>query len=201
MADNYTVSLNGWDEAGFRKLAPGGYVCRIINAYLNKSKNGNQTLYVEVDIAQGEFAGFFKTETDRFNKNQDGSWTSNARLCIPTLIENKIHYRLKNFLVAVKDSNDDLKLEPKSGVFDIRQLYGKSIGCVFRGREAKAVDKNGKHYVNTIVDHALPVQDILDGDFSVPDIEPYKEFDETHAPKTDNDDFIGSPIDASDMPF
>lgn len=201
MAENFTVSLNGWDEAGFRRLPPGGYVCNIVNAYLGNSKNGNKTLYVEVDIAQGDFAGFFKEQTVRLKtKYPDVTWVSNARLSIPTLMKDKIHYRLKNFLVAVKDSNSDLSIEPKSGVFDIRHLIGKSVGCVFRGREAKATDKDGKHYVNTIVAHSLPVQDILDGDFSVPTVEPYVESAEAPTSQTDKD-FFGTDVDPSDMPF
>ena len=67
MSENYFVSLDGWDEAdSFNPLPPGGQICTIVNAYLANSKNsGNQTLYVEVDIAQGEFKGYFQEQKAR----------------------------------------------------------------------------------------------------------------------------------------
>ena len=61
MSEKFFVSLEGWDEAdSFNRLPPGGQICTIVNAFIAPSKSSNNdTLYVEVDVAKGDYKGFF----------------------------------------------------------------------------------------------------------------------------------------------
>lgn len=198
MSDKSWVSLEGWDDAdNFNPLPPGGYICSIVNAYLHAAKSsGNETLYIEIDIAKGDFKNFFANQKARFKSD---SWLSYARLSCPTINQNtgKIHFRLKNFLQAVKDSNPNLNLDPKVGRFNIAELKGKLIGVVFGGKEGNLKKDGSGRYVNAVADHALPTQKIIDEDFTIPDIKPYEE----HKSSAANDIFSGSPVDNKDLPF
>ena len=198
MSENYFVSLDGWEEAdSFNQLPPSGQICTIVNAYLARSKNsGNQTLYVEVDVAQGEFKDYFLGQKKHWNND---SWSSRARLYVPTINQStgKVNFRLKNFLLTVEESNPNFKVDTASGKFDIRALKGKFIGVVFGGKEGKLKKDSTERYINAIADHFITVQKIKDGDFTVPAVIPFEE----NSSAAKQDDFAGSPVDKKDLPF
>jgi len=194
------IDLTGYDEVnadGFLPLPPGGYVCKIVNARLSTSKNGNETLYVDFDIAQGDFSGYFKRSAAETRKRfPDRSWDSNACLPLVTKLNGKIFFRLKKLLENLKASNSNFFFD-KNQQLDERKLIGLSVGAIFKGKER--ISNNGKAYVNAFICDTKNVQDIIDGNFSIPDIE--HATDKTAAKNPPGNDFGGSPVDPDDTPF
>lgn len=196
------LDLTGYNEVsadGNQNLTPGGYVCKIISVKQSNSKANNPMLYVDIDIAEGQFAGYFLKETKKFQKSRsDATWSSNGRFSVVIRFpgEKNIFWRLKNFLVAVEKSNPDFRVDPQR--FDDQSLVSKLCGFVFKGKEAKAIKNDGTHYVNAIVAFPVSVEDIRDGDFTVPDTIPYVD-DDDDVPA--NNTFTGTPIDDNDTPF
>ena len=194
------IDLTGYDEVnvdGFSALPPGGYVCKIVNAHIGTSNNGNETLYVDFDIAQGDFAGYFKRSSAETRKRfPDISWDSKARLPLVTKLNGKIFFRLKKMLENLKSSNTNFFFD-KNQPLDERKLIGLAVGAIFKGRER--VGNNGKAYVNAVICDTKPVQDIIDGNFSVPEIE--HAADNPKPPTKSTNIFSGVPIDPNDTPF
>ena len=201
------IELTGYNEVnenGFSRPAPGGYVCKIVNAFIAQSKNDNPTVYVDVDIAQGECAGYFRNEFARYKKiAKDATWVRDARLNYVNLINGKIFFRLKKFLENLKASNPDFKFDPNNpDGLDTDRLIGLKIGVVFRGVESKSTDKNGNRYINVKAAHSATVQEILDGEFDLPPVEPYVEKQTGATSSNISDDYFkGTGVDPNDVPF
>ena len=56
----------------FERLKPGGYICKIIAAKEEKSKNsGNRMLTLAIDIDEGENKGFFMYSFEELKKENE----------------------------------------------------------------------------------------------------------------------------------
>ena len=63
----------------FRTLPAGGYVCRVVSAKQVETKSGALQLAVAFDIAEGEYAGFFRDKYESRKKtNPDAEWPNDG---------------------------------------------------------------------------------------------------------------------------
>lgn len=194
------IPLNGYDEVSAGYPPAGGYVCKIQAARLGNFQDGTKCLEVELDIAEGEFAGYFRRETQTFNKNRpEGGWTSNGRIRLPLQENGKVHWKLKRFLVSVKASNENFVVEPDKG-FDERTLVGKVCGCVIGLKEKVNEKRNNTVFTNAYISYVIPVDDVESGNFKIPDKKTADTIitTQTNAPPKPQDD---TSIDLEDPPF
>lgn len=149
------VASNG----DFRPVTPGGYICKIINAKVQKSKAGNDMLVIALDIIEGDFKDYYKNRFEQDNR-ADKKWGCVLRLVIddPTKDEDvrkKMQSRLKGAIKAIEESNegftfdwDEEKLKDKiiGGEFAIEEYIGadgsvKNIAKISRLRSVEAIKK------------------------------------------------------------
>lgn len=193
------IDTRTWNEVSTEKfigLPAGGYVCKIINVRLGKSQAGNETLYCDIDIAEGDFIGHFAKRAVDLKKRFNVSWSGDACIKLGTQFNGKLSPWLKKFLQATELSNAGFKCS--NMLFDERNLVGKFCGFVFRQKESKTLKDDGTHYINTVIDEPYPVDDIRNGKFTVPEIERYVE---KNNPYSADDTLKGEPVDDKDLPF
>lgn len=178
------IDLRGWNEVSentgeYRKLPAGGYVCRIVRAELGERYDRPQ-LYLYIDIAEGEYACYFKAQ------NRE-TWSNNAVFARYVYDETtkKITSTLKGLLVSVEKSNPNFKVDLTK--FDTNSLVGKLCGFTFGEREYIYKDTVR---LTTEVRFPMAADRIRSGDFTVP---PLKELSKEPPPAKD-DEF-------SNMPF
>ena len=199
------INLKGYNEvsAGGNSLPPGGYLACVVNARLGAFQDGTDALFIYVDITDGEFTGFFKSDFDRLKKFAPAArWSEAGTIKLPLFEDGKIHWRLKKFLEVIKHDNSDINIVPDSA-FDEANLKGKSCGIVVALKENKRFKSDGSHWTNPYVAYAVTADDIRSGNFSVPNTKKYQANPSpaAAAPSRDYDDFGGEPIDPNDTPF
>ena len=139
-------------DGEFQKLPAGGYVCIITGADVSTSKSsGLKQLVLEVEIAEGDFAGYFKK--DKYKPQYYKTIFTK---------EGKFSPYLKGVLMNIENSNSDFKAAASLNTND---LIGKKVGMVFREED---VEKNGKIYTNINPRIAKTVDEIRNGNFTVP---------------------------------
>lgn len=80
-------------EQSFMRLPKGGYVCKILTVEEQTSKAGNPYLLINMDIAEGEYIGFFADDYNKqsgekrwhFTPSSDGSHRPHQALCRSTV--------------------------------------------------------------------------------------------------------------------
>ena len=182
----------------FIKLPAGGYVCRIVLAELRKSKAGNLMLVLCLDIADGEFAGYFKNATDsarKFDKNK--KW-DNVGVYRQLLFDNsnqRISSFFKGLITCIENSNDTFKINLTN--FEPISLQGKLCGFVFASEEYPKRD--GSIGERTVIKFPKTIADIRSGNFKIPDT---KKWDKPATEETSSkDEFGGTPVPDDDVPF
>lgn len=195
------IELNGYEDVQpvmpgeFLKLPADGYVCQIFSSYVTNSRAGDPMLVLCVDVAEGEFAGFFKASADRVkNFRADVKWDNSA--VYRQLIfdkDGKTSKFFKGLLACFEKSNSNFKVNPRS--FDEKNLRGLLIGFVFAEEEYQKRD--GSIASRVFVKFPRTVADIRNGNFSLPEVKKFSP-PATTQPK---DDFDGTSIDDSDIPF
>lgn len=180
----------------FSKLPAGGYICKIVGAEFTESKAGNDMLNLNVDIAEGDFAGYFQNSVDRFKSDK---WINDAVYRQLVLDSSKnISGFFKGLLEIIEDSNPNFTAYANGGV-DNNALVGKLCGFVFADEEYQK--QNGDIAVRAVVRIPKNISDIRDGDFTVP---PLKKMDPSKIkPKTNSDATknFDSPAPFDDPPF
>lgn len=196
----------------FTPLPAGGYVCRIVKAEFTTSKQGNDMLVFNIDIAEGDFAGYFKSTVDRFNQT---NWPNAA--VYRQLVwgsDKKVAPFFKGLIRIVEACNHGF-VAFNNELIDEAAFAGKMCGFIFCDEEY--VKQDGSVAVRTVVRTPKLIADIRDGNFKVP---PLKKVDaskaapsqrkSSYAQPPDGDppqaqihgnDFIGAPIYLEDPPF
>lgn len=130
--DNWeNVEAKGMDD--FKTLPIGAYECVIINAVENHNQDtGKTTLKVMVDIAEGEFKGYYQKRFDE-NNNADKKWDNNATRYLAFQGDNVSYF--KGFITCVENSNVGYKWD-----WDETKLRGKKICGVFQYEEYEKQD-------------------------------------------------------------
>lgn len=144
------------------KLPVGAYVCKIRQTTVQPCKTGDQ-LCVLIDIAEGEFAGFYDNDF-RNSTLENKKWGGVLRLWLPldngTEQDEWTKSTFKGFISAVEHSNSGYTWN-----WDERSLTGKMIGVLFRNEEW---DYEGKHGWKVRPFRSMSVDRVRDGDFTIP---------------------------------
>lgn len=158
------------EYGNFKTLPAGGYVCKIIKIEETKSKAGMPMLKIALDISQGEYQGYFM---DVFRKRKeehpmDAKYPNGGIAYV--VVENEqgeCHRGFKSFTGALEKCG--YSIWGDGDVLLTDTLPGKEIGLTF-GREE--YEWNGKTGWNTKAKFFCTVEDILTGNFNVPEDKP-----------------------------
>jgi hypothetical protein len=170
----------------FARPTAGGYICKIIDVEdvpLNEQGKGNY-LRIDYDIADGEFAEYYKKQFDRWG----GNWIANfIRSYKDTAVG-----MFKHFTNSVEKSNTGYEWD-----WNEKGLIGKFVGLILGEEEYK--NSAGEIKTKLVVKQVKTVDEIKNGDFSVPE---KKKLEITNnAPKVDNFGFMKPELVQDDLPF
>ena len=153
-----------WDDTqaasfgGGAKLPPGGYVITIRKAEIKISDSGYQYLDLSVDIAEGEWAGFYlKDWSTQTGPNK--RWKGHYRQGIPVGDTQRDSY-FKGMISAIEESNAGYTWD-----WNEQSLVGKVAGCLFREEE---YDFNGYHGFTANPFRMTGADKIRKGAFQIP---------------------------------
>lgn len=148
-------------------LPPGGYICKIIKVQETASKNGNPMIKVALDIADGEYEGFY---SDRFygNTSPERKWPCIFHQLIYDARNGGTHRGFKTFCEGVAESNH---IAVPWGDQFAETLKGKLIGVLFR-REEFVGQMDGRKLWMTKPTSWKTVQEIQEGKFRMPQDKP-----------------------------
>ena len=179
------INLADVQEAGsFNGLKAGGYVCKITNVEDVPSK---EYLYVEFDIAEGEFKDYYKKLQEAKNFWGGSFYKSYKEKALPML---------KRFCSAVTKSNAGYIFDAGAQNSDEKTLKGKLIGLVIF--EEEYIKNNGEIGRRLKVDYECDIEKIRKGEFKVKEL---KKLPEDQRPK-ENTDFMNVPENSADeIPF
>ena len=171
--DNWNeVEAQGNEE--YKRLVAGGYVCKITKV---EDKPEKSYLYIEFDIADGEFAGYGASCLERNGFTPLRMYKS---------YKDKAAGMFKGFIQNVEQSNPNYKWDWKE-----QGLVGKMIGIVLGEEEYRKQDGNIGTRFNA---RDKSVEAIKGGFFKVPEKKMLKE-EYTPASFTNADD------DDGELPF
>lgn len=155
------------EDANVRRNVPaGGYVCKIERAILNDDPANNKAnIELHVDIAEGEYAGYFKSLEGRY-----GFWGLRGYLSFKEASLNQF----RKGCMALCNSNPGLVFNPLAGAVDIDTLVGKQIGVVTVKEE---YESNGETRERDKVYFFTEVSRIKEGKFKVPPAKKLKKDD------------------------
>lgn len=179
------INLAEVQEAGTGLgLKAGGYVCTITNVEDVPSK---EYLYVEFDIAEGEFKNYYKKLQEAKNFWGGSFYKSYKEKALPML---------KRFCSAVTKSNAGYIFDAGAQNSDEKTLKGKLIGLVLF--EEEYVKNNGEIGRRLKVDYECDIEKIRKGEFKVKEL---KKLPEDQRPK-ENTEFMNVPDNSADeIPF
>lgn len=148
------------EEAIYEQLPKGAYVIKILNVIEETKKSGNGSqLKMAFDIAEGEFAGFYKRSFEN-DTREDKKWPADAVLYVTCPDDDSAQWIVDNFnrfMTAVEDSN-----EGYHWAWDETTLKGKLVGAKFRIEES---EYNGKVYTHARAKWFIAAQRVRDGKF------------------------------------
>lgn len=181
------INLTNVEEATDRKSLPaGGYICKFTKVEDNPDRN---FLYIEFDIAKGEFEGYYKKLSDEYNFWGGKCWRSYTEKALPLF---------KRFCSCVNKSNNGFIFDGDTNA-DEQTLVGKLIGLVLCEEEYMGNDGNIK--TRLYVDREYSVEDIIAGNFKVKELKKYEDKDAQEEPKPTSDTFMSVTGDKTDLPF
>lgn len=144
-------------EARSESIEAGGYVMRVMAAIVDNKYN---RLQLQLDIVEGEKAGYYQKLYDKA-----GFWGMTLNL----YMDPQSAWKWNRFIDAIKASNKGFTWND-DGENDEMTLVGKYIGVVTRKVEYMGNDGITKRKLRPY--STMSVQDIRDGNFTVPDLLP-----------------------------
>lgn len=187
----------GWDKVeaaepgNFAKLPAGGYVCKIYDARCDTVKGKGYRLTCDIDIAEGEHAGFFAKR----NSTERG-WDFNAKFKRYVVgADRLITPSFKGFVNLLEKENPNFHFDVDN--FEPQKLRDLVIGFTFGEREY--LDKKNNVRLSTTIRYPESVEKIRSGDFTIPPVE--KLSDDQKTPEVSADEFAGTPVKSDDIPF
>lgn len=185
--------LQGYEDAQaitgeYERLEAGGYICKIVSAKEEKSKNsGKRMLVLALDIIEGDKKDFFRKRFDEDNRI-DKKWPSGA-IYRQMLEGDKAAGFLKGLMTSLEASNDGFKWN-----WDEKKLADLKCGAIFGEEEYEKID--GSVGTTTKIKFIRTVKSIQDGKFKIPEIKKLPQKGESF------EDFINSAsADNDDLPF
>lgn len=179
------INLAEVKEAADGRLPAGGYICKYT---MVKDVPEKEYLYMEYDIAKGEYAGYYLGLSEKFN-----FWGGK---CYRSYKENALSM-FKRMCSAVSKSNNGYVFDGDTNA-DEQTLTGKLVGLVLC--EEEYVGNDGEVKTRLYVDRECPVEDIINGKFKVKPIKRLEGSNKTPAPNAA--DFVGVPAgEDNSLPF
>lgn len=169
----------------FDSLKPGGYIGVLYKA---EDESDKEYLKVFFDIAEGEFAGYYKNLYNQFNFWGGTFFRS---------YKEKALSMFKGFIKAVEESNPGYVWN-----WDESTLKGKKVGLILQ--EEEFVPTGGAHAgelrTHLIVQKVVNVETIKSGNFKVPEL---KKLDKYTGPTQQTQNTQPQPANISDdsLPF
>lgn len=163
---------NGYNETqeygNYRVLPPGGYVCVIKNVAEHTASSGKEMLKVSLDIAEGDYRGYFMEQYQLRRLSADDAstvkWSNDGTKYVSVLDQKGSCSRdFKTFCACLEDQGIKVWSDSKELMMD--NLRNQIIGVTF-GREEN--EWNGKRTWHTKPKYFVRVDDIHSGNFSVP---------------------------------
>lgn len=149
------LDLSNVNEAGTsNRLPAGGYVCRYTNV---EDVPDREYLYMEFDIAEGEFAGYYKALEDRAGFWGGRCYRSYKETAKPMF---------KRMCSAVSKSNKGYTFDGGEVNCDEKTLIGKLTGIVLG--EEEYIANNGEVKTRLYVAYECSVKTIREGDYKIP---------------------------------
>lgn len=199
---------NNWNEIeekgnsnGFKALPVGAYVCVIKDArdYTNPT-TGKLSYKVCVDIAEGEYKGYFQKLYDN-NNLSERKWDNNATKYLSQEQDNMGF--IKGFITSVNNSNNTtIRLEPGRELDD-SQFRGLKVLGVFRLEEYR--NQKGELKTKTKLDSFRSIDSI--NNVEIPSVHlidnTYMDYEEYLKLKntTKSQPTTTTTINTSDLPF
>ena len=189
---------DGYDEAksssyNSKKLPVGAYEVEIINAAV-RDEYGTEKLILQIDIASGDYKGYFKKNFD----NQAKYPKPGQKLKWKGIFKQATSGRSVNFfksLIKIIEDSNNFQFD-----FNEKKLKGKRLGMVFKNRVFTTDE--GKEVTYIAADTPLTLDDLHAGNFDSPiskrSDQPPK--DSAKASNAD-DDTVDDSIDDDDLPF
>jgi hypothetical protein len=122
---NYEAVEAAEEFRGFKTLELGGHICVIKKAYEYTNPEGNKSLKIELDIAEGKQKGFYQEQFDN-NTNSDKKWPNGAVKYVTLKEDDKSVSFFKGFITTVVNSNPGYDWN-----WDESTLVGKKVVGVF----------------------------------------------------------------------
>lgn len=126
--------IENWNEVeakgmeDYRSLPIGAYECIIRKAEVYKNpESGKESFKVQVDIANGEYKGYFQQRYDN-NTNSTKTWDNNSTRYLAFQGDNIAYF--KGFITCVENSNPGYTWD-----WDEEKLTGKKICGVYQYEE------------------------------------------------------------------
>lgn len=191
-----TVGITG----DFETVEAGGYICKIISAKVEKSKNNNEMLVIAFDIASGEHEGIYQRRFEQAKNSSNNTpdnpakWPNDGihRLVI-TNQDGKCNKFFKGFITSVEESNDGYKFKTKKNEADEKTLKGKLFGAIIGRTQYESM--TGELRFNSRIKGIRSIQVIEDGKYEVPQDELLEKQNNSLA------DFNVNNSDDDDLPF
>lgn len=140
----------------FNKPTANGYVIEILSVKdvpMNEQTGKGDYLKIEYDIAEGEFAGYYSKQHERFGGNWNASFIRSYK--------EKALGMFKHFTNCIEKSNSNYIWN-----WNETTLIGKKIGLVLG--EEEYINSQGNLRVKLVVKEIKTVEDIINGEFKVP---------------------------------
>lgn len=172
-------------EAGDSKRLPaGGYVCKYTKVEDNESR---KYLYMEFDIAEGEFKGYYSELADRLDFWAGRCYRSYTEKALPMF---------KRMCSAVTKSNKGFIFDGNEHC-DESTLIGKKVGMILG--EEEYIGNDGSVKTRLYVAREISLDDLKAGKFKIPEL---KKVNEPASEIKQDDDFMNIPEDSDEeTPF
>lgn len=180
-----------------KKLPAGGYICKIINVKEQMSKAGNEMLVLAFDIAEGEFANYYRETFDR-SASEDKKWRGNFYIMVPpedAATKNWQLRRFKTIISKIEESNPGYHFDWEHP----EKMAGLKIGMLFNEQEYVAT--NGANRFTTRPKYLELVETIRSGDFEVPATDYLKSSGSEQIPEDNKFMDIPDNTDGEHIPF
>lgn len=165
----------------FADIPAGGYVCKIIRPILNDDQaTGKANIELHVDIAEGEYSGYFQQLEDRAGFWGLRGWMSFKESQLPNF---------QRTCAALCNSNPGLKFNPFApGGADIDSLEGKAIGVVLGKEEYRS--NSGDIREKSVVSRFIEVDKIKSKKYKIPELKRLKDgaYDPSFVPVGDKEE-------------
>lgn len=162
-----TISEVTFGGGKFDPLPAGGYVCKILNVKVDKTKGGKAFIKLQLDVSEGKYTGFFKRRFDADAGSPYGQkWKGTFRIFLPVFTgDNDAYVRsvgvYKGQINTIARANNQPEPNVEAG-YDPDVFKGCTVGVLFREAEY-----NGNHFTEAafLCDPAK----IRTGDFEIPE--------------------------------